>query len=51
MSNTIPPYAEDKKVHADGAGLESGVDSDNDSSINTLTALIAEGKKRIAMKN
>lgn len=44
MSTSTPPaYPEDKKVAAD-ANLESGLESDNDSSINTLHALIAEGK-------
>ena len=40
---TPPAYPEEKKIQNNG-NLESGLESDNDSSINTLHALIAEGK-------
>ena len=43
MSTSPPGYPEEKKVNPDG-NLEAGIDSDNDGSITTLHALIAEGE-------
>lgn len=46
MSNTPPVYPEDKKAQNGelNAGVESGLDSDNDSSLGVITALVAKGK-------